>query len=87
MRLRSEINAMNDPDSTHRRKKMVMPTPQITDDELAEVRDTGRRREGGLFWQSARVVCLACALQSSEMCVHTGGEVHEAQDAGYPPPL
>ena len=32
-----DINAMNDPDSTHRRFKLSMPQPQINDDELADV--------------------------------------------------
>jgi pre-mRNA-splicing factor CDC5/CEF1 len=42
----AEINAMNDPDSTHRRLKLSMPAPQITDEELTEVARLGKPAGG-----------------------------------------
>ena len=33
----SNIDKLNDPESIHRRSKLSLPSPQITDDELAEV--------------------------------------------------
>jgi len=41
----SEINAMNDPESTLRRSLLKMPAPQITDDELAEVARLGKGKD------------------------------------------
>jgi pre-mRNA-splicing factor CDC5/CEF1 len=42
-----QVNKMNDPESIHRRSKLALPTPQISDEELSEVAKLSQMRGKG----------------------------------------